>query len=199
MNYIFIVLAIAVLLLLYRPVYHEPRVFRGYISPETCDAIIQKAEKKLRPSTVSRAKTLDETIRKSETAWLDNEDPIVKEVVDACVSRTDRPSRNCEKLQVLKYAPGGFYKTHQDAFEDDENMRLHTCILALNDGYEGGETVFPRLGKTYKLNKGDVLLFDTLNDWGWMTPKAEHGGLPVTSGTKWICNLWIRTYPYASV
>jgi hypothetical protein len=30
-----------------------------------------------------------------------------------------------------------------------------------------------------------------------MTSKALHGGQPVKSGEKWICNLWVRKYPYA--
>ena len=158
--------------------------------------IIKKATTELQPSVVSRDRTLNDSIRKSETAWLSPEEPIVKSIMEQCISETDRPLINCEKLQVLKYKPGGFYKPHQDAFEDDENMRMHTCIIALNDGYEGGETEFPNLGKKYKLDKGDMLLFDTTNDWGWMTSKALHGGNPVTSGEKWICNLWIRTFPY---
>jgi len=29
-----------------------------------------------------------------------------------------------------------------------------------------------------------------------MTSKAIHGGKPVISGEKWICNLWIHRYPY---
>jgi prolyl 4-hydroxylase len=79
---------------------------------------------------------------------------------------------------------------------DDTNKRIHTFILALNDTYDGGETHFPNLNTSYKLNAGDALFFDTLNIFGWMTSKALHGGLPVKSGEKWICNLWIREYPY---
>lgn len=191
-----IILLILLLAFLLRPTYYPPRLYRNFISPETCDYIIEKARKELKPSTVAKEKIILEKVRKSETAWLDNKDPQVKDVVEKCISLTDRPLRNCEKLQVLKYTPGGFYKPHQDAFENDANMRMHTCIIGLNDGYEGGETEFPNLGKKYKLNKGDMLLFDTTNDWGWMTSKALHGGNPVTSGEKWICNLWIRTFPY---
>jgi len=57
----------------------------------------------------------------------------------------------------------------------------------LNDEYEGGETYFPILDKTYRLRKGDVLSFDTLDSWGRVPYKAMHGGAPVTRGEKWIC------------
>ena len=103
-------------------------------------------------------------------------------------------------MKVLKYTPGGFYTQTQDKFDlsVEKNPRLYTCIIALNDEYEGGETSFPNIGKDYKLNKGDVLLFNTLNDWGRITDKALHGGKPVISGDKWICNLWIHRYPYGA-
>jgi len=75
-------------------------------------------------------------------------------------------------------------------------MRVYTFILALNDGYNGGETVFPNINKTYKLKAGDALFFDTLDNYNLITSKALHGGKPVKSGDKWICNLWVRKYPY---
>lgn len=198
MNIIIILLAILTILFLMRPRYHQPFIYRNFIPHETCDYIIEQVRDKLKPSTVSMKKVVDTDVRKSETAWLGTEDPIVKAVVDSCTSTTDRPLCNCEKLQVLKYTPGGFYKPHQDAFVGEKNMRKHTCIIALNDDYEGGETEFPNINKKYKLKKGDMLFFNTMNDWGMMTPEALHGGRPVTSGEKWICNLWIRTFPYAS-
>ena len=198
MKILLILLSLLILGVLLRPVYHEPRVYKGFIPHETCDYIMKQSNERLRPSTISRDKVVDPSIRKSDTAWLGPEDDTVRNVMESCISVTDRPLRNCEKLQVLKYTPGGFYSPHQDAFRGEKNMRMHTCIIALNDDYEGGETVFPNIGKKYKLNKGDMLVFDTMNDWGMMTPKALHGGAPVTSGEKWISNLWIRTYPYAN-
>jgi prolyl 4-hydroxylase len=140
---------------------------------------------------------IDESVRKSETAWLKaSEDPVVDKLIRKCVSMTDRPLHNCEDLQVLKYKPGGFYKPHQDCFEDDKNKRMYTFIIALNDEYEGGETEFPNINKRYRLEKGDVLFFNTLNNYECITKKALHGGAPVKSGEKWVCNLWIRKYRY---
>ena len=196
MKILLIILSLLILGLLLRPVYHEPRVVRNFISHETCDYIMEVASKKLTPSTVSSDKVVNTNVRQSETAWLSPNDPIIREVMEKCTSNTDRPLRNCEHLQVLRYQPGGFYKPHQDCFKNDKNKRMYTCIIALTDDFEGGETEFPNLKKIYKLKKGDMLFFNTLDDWGRMTPKALHGGRPVTSGEKWICNVWIRTYPW---
>ena len=193
---ILVLLFIFVIAFLLRPRYHEPKVIRNMLTPEECVSVMEKASKKLHPSVVSQDKRVDQNIRMSETAWLEKDDPLVRNIMERCLTMTDRPIQNCEKLQVLRYTPGGFYKPHQDCFKEDKNRRMHTCIIALTDDYEGGATVFPNLKKEYKLRKGDALFFDCLNDWGHMTSKALHGGAPVMAGEKWICNLWIRTYPY---
>jgi Rps23 Pro-64 3,4-dihydroxylase Tpa1-like proline 4-hydroxylase len=179
------------------PTYQKPRVIHNFISDEEIEHIKKEAESKFYTSTVAENGTVDKNMRDSETAWLDLEDPVVHGVAQKCVSLTDRPIQNCEKLQVLRYRPGGFYKPHQDTFSDTKgNKRMYTVILALNDDYEGGETAFPNLRRQYKLNKGDALLFHTLDNYELMTSKALHGGLPVKSGEKWICNLWVHKYPY---
>jgi prolyl 4-hydroxylase len=196
MMIVLVLLSVLLLAFLLRPRYHEPKIIKDMVSPEECDYIKDKASKNLQPSVVSREKVVNDDVRISETAWLGKEDPVVRDIMERCLTMTDRPIENCEKLQVLRYKPGGFYKPHQDCFKEDKNRRMHTCIIALTDDYEGGATVFPNLKKEYRLKKGDALFFDTLNDWGHMTPKALHGGAPVTAGEKWICNLWIRTYPY---
>lgn len=191
-----IIISILILVVLLRPVYHRPMVVKNVLTHDECEYIMKEASKKLKPSTISHESIVDESVRKSETAWLDTNDAVINNIVERCVSFTDRPSRNCEKIQVIRYTPGGFYNPHQDCFEDDENQRMYTCIIALNDGYDGGATSFPNLNKSYKLRKGDMLFFNTLNDWGRMTPHALHGGETVTRGEKWICNLWIRRFPY---
>jgi prolyl 4-hydroxylase len=189
---LFLILIVVYLL----PVYPKPRVYHNFITPEERQHIIKKSEEILGPSSVSENRIVDDSVRKSETAWLDRSDPVVDTVVQRCLKNTDRPIINCERLQVLKYKPGGFYQPHQDSNRQDINPRMYTFILALNDEYEGGETVFPNLGKTYKLKAGDALFFDTLDNYELETSKALHGGQPVKSGEKWICNLWIRKYPY---
>lgn len=192
-----IVVALILLILYLLPSYPEPIVMRNFLSESERRHIISEATNKLETSTISHNKTVDENIRKSETAWLDKDDKVVRNVINRCLKHTDRPITNCEKLQVLKYKSGGHYKPHQDAFKGDDNMRVHTFIIALNDGYRGGETTFPNLKKSYKLNAGDVLFFDTLDNYNFITSKALHGGKPVESGDKWICNLWVRKYPYS--
>jgi hypothetical protein len=193
-----ILLLVIILLVLYLiPTYTEPVVVRGFVTPKEREHIMNKAKNKLEVSTVAENWIIDKDVRDSETAWLDMDDPVVKRICEKCVSLTDRPLANCEQLQVLRYKPGGHYKPHQDTFSDTGgNKRMYTVILALNGDYEGGETEFPNLKRKYKLEAGDALFFHTLDNYELMTSKALHGGKPVKSGEKWICNLWVHKYPY---
>ena len=192
-----LVVAFIVLVIYLIPTYIKPRVIMDVVSEDERQYIMKKAEKKLKTSTVSSDMTVDKGVRDSETAWLELTDPVVRRVAERCVSLTDRPLVNCEKLQVIRYKEGGKYKPHQDTFNDmEDNKRMYTVILALNDDYDGGETEFPNLGKEYKLKAGDALFFHTLDNYELMTSKALHGGKPVKSGEKWICNLWVHKYPY---
>ena len=191
-----ILLFLIVLLVYLLPTYPKPVVIENFLSENERIHIKQEAKSKLQASTVDKDRRVDEQIRKSETAWLSTEDPIVRGVVERCVSRTDRPIENCEQLQVLRYTEGGHYTPHQDVFYQDKNKRLYTFIIALNDEYEGGETAFPVINENYKLKAGDALFFHTLDNYGLDTSDALHGGQPVKSGEKWVCNLWVHKYPY---
>jgi len=181
------------------PRYRHPKLFTGVLTKEDCEYIKTKAEPLLEPSTIigeDDYNEIDMGARVSETAWLTLDDPVVNSVVQKCIRHTNKSIQNCENLQVLRYKPGGFYKPHYDAHKE-KNMRVHTFILAINGDYEGGETAFPKLDVDYKLKQGDMLFFDNLNNYGFIPSKALHGGKPVKSGEKWICNLWVRKYPYS--
>lgn len=182
-----------VLIIIFRPKYRHPEKIRDALTSEECDYIKERATPLLKKSTLADDKHVDTEVRDSETAWLGREDPRIHEIIHRFVDDCD----TCESLQVVRYKPGGFYKPHQDADSDHTNKRKHTFIFALNDEYEGGATSFPVLGKSYRMYKGDALSFDTLDSWGRIPEKAIHGGEPVESGEKWICNLWVRQSSYA--
>ena len=198
-NKILLVFALLFILWYIAPIYIKPVVIENVLTREECDHIKNIASKRLSTSTVSMSRDIDTKVRQIETAWIKpGEDKVVKKLMDKCLENIDRPLKNCEDLQVLRYKKGGFYNPHQDAFQNDKNRRMYTFIIALNDDYEEGGTNFPNLNKTYKLKKGDSLFFHTLNNYECITKKALHGGLPVKSGEKWICNLWVHKHPYTA-
>ena len=185
--------------------YILPESFSNFINNDECEYIIKKATPLFSESKLVSGGT--ENIRKSETAWLSNKDPVIKKIIEKTCQITNIPFEHSEKLQVVKYQPGGFYNAHYDAscdnlrecveFEKNGGQRRVTMIIYLNDGYEGGETEFPNLKKKYKLDKGGALLFYSLEKNGNKChPLSLHSGTPVMKGEKYIANVWLREKPY---
>ena len=199
MRSIFLVIVLIIFIYMLIPTYRKPKMYHDFITDEERRHIIEKARSKLNTSTVGEdeKQRVDNKVRVSETAFLNpKDDSVVERVMRRCLKNCDRPLKNCESLQVVRYKPGGFYSPHNDADKSFENDRKYTFLIALNDGYEGGETQFPNLGTKYKLGAGDVLKFNNLDNYGLITDKSIHGGMPVKKGEKWICNVWVHTHPY---
>jgi|TARA_R110002153_G_C13062703_1_gene472335 predicted 2-oxoglutarate/Fe(II)-dependent dioxygenase YbiX len=173
--------------------YIEPKVIPNLLTEYEIEYIKKESINKFVPSYIGDNSHI---IRKSETAYLNSNDPILNIVIKKCVGLTNKPFENCEQLQVLRYREGGYFKPHQDSPHEGENKRLYTFIIALNDDYEGGETSFPNLGIKFKLKKGDAVFFHTLDNREQYTSMALHAGEPVKSGEKWGVTLWVRQHPY---
>lgn len=169
--------------------YIQPKVIPNLLTEYEIEYIKKESINKFMPSYIGDN---PHTIRKSETAFLNSNDPILNIVIKKCVSLTKKPFENCEQLQVLRYREGGYFKPHQDSPYESENKRLYTFIIALNDDYEGGETSFPNLGIKFKLKKGDAVFFHNLDNHEQCTSMALHAGEPVKSGEKWGVTLWVR-------
>jgi prolyl 4-hydroxylase len=181
----------------------DPRVeiVRQLLLPDECGYLIGVAEPKLKPSLIYDAVTgrgKPDPIRTSHGAhFVPHDEDLVLQAINrrlaaASGTRVDQG----EALFVMRYTPGQEYKPHLDALPGLRQQRAHTAIAYLNDGYEGGATVFPELGISIRAGTGDVLIFDNVDSNGRADPRVRHGGEPVTSGAKWIATRWIREGPH---
>ncbi|MFD1611749.1 2OG-Fe(II) oxygenase [Sphingomonas tabacisoli] len=100
-----------------------------------------------------------------------------------------------ESLQVLRYGPGQQYRPHLDAVPGLDNQRAWTMLVTLNEGYEGGETVFPDSEIRLRGRRGDAFLFRNIDSDGRPDRTSLHAGAPVTEGVKLIASRWIRQTP----
>ena len=93
------------------------------------------------------------------------------------------PLQNMEAPAVLHYDPGEQITDHYD-FVDPASATYATEIAArgqrpvtflayLNEDYEGGETVFPRLGVSFKARRGEGLYFVNIDAEG--SAGSAHG------------------------
>jgi prolyl 4-hydroxylase len=178
-----------------------------FLSQEECEALIELSKDRLEPSKVYHGDTdnLDNTHRKSVQCWLDNKvHHLVQSISHRSASITETPSHFQEELQVVKYTTGGFFNPHYDPchgapefcerLNGNNGPRYITVLIYLNDNFTGGETVFPRIGKTVVPEQGKAIVFYSTTPDGSVISESFHGGNPVISGEKWIANKWIHLY-----
>jgi hypothetical protein len=112
------------------------------------------------------------------------------------------PAENAEGLGVLHYLPGESYAPHIDYLVETpanaaqlamRGQRARTLLVYLNDGFEGGETEFPRINQRFKPPAGSALLFHSVDADGRGDPMTVHTGRSPTRGEKWVISKWFRT------
>lgn len=180
---------------------HDVRLFPGLLTPDECRHVAEVAAPMLAPSTVVDPVTGRQSanpIRTSHGAVIGptQEDLVIQALQHrlAAISGTERDQG--EPFSVLHYAPGQEYRPHVDTLPRTDNQRVMTLITYLNQGYPGGDTIFPALDLGVAGRAGDVLLFANVTADGNPDPASRHAGLPVRAGTKWIATRWIRARRY---
>jgi prolyl 4-hydroxylase len=188
--------------------YIEPQVFNDVITEDEKKYIIDTAGPMFARSSVVGSDKPSE-VRTSETAWIHKDDQVVGPMMKRICDQFGVPFENAESLQVVRYKPGTYYRQHHDSCCDDNEsckgfaqssgQRIRTILVYLNDDFEGGETDFPTLNKKLKAPPRGAVVFHPMSKSTPEAchPKALHAGLPVTSGEKTICNIWIREKKWA--
>lgn len=176
----------------YFPLYKEPKVIENVLTHEECDYLIDIARDKLEVSKVGNG-FVNIELRNSETYQINpiDEDDMITKIRKRCSHISTFPY-NYTEFQITHYKKGGYYGPHHDRVEARPTKRVCTLIIALNDDYEGGETNFIYLYKSFKMKKGDALFFYTADQRDKQSDFAMHEGAEVTSGEKWIANVWIH-------
>lgn len=170
--------------------------FEGLLTPIECNYLVDAATPLFKPSVVvgDSGKQMPNPIRTSETAafpW-PLENPAVHAINRRLAAVSGTRAEQGEPLQVLRYHPGQEYRPHFDAVPGLENQRHLTALIYLNDDYEGGETLFTKVGLSVKGRRGDAILFRNSDAAGAQCDDTMHAGLPVTKGVKLLASRWIR-------
>jgi prolyl 4-hydroxylase len=185
-----------------------PVIVDSILTLDECKYLIDKATPMFTRSGVVGAAVPDAS-RTSETAWIDKTDPVARKVFDKVLEMTGKPFENCENLQIVRYEPGTYYRAHHDSCCDDSDgcrgfageggQRVATLLVYLNSEFTDGETHFPDHGDLkLKADPGSAIFFRPLaRDCDKCHPKALHAGLPISSGTKYVCNVWVREDKFA--
>ncbi|HEX8669187.1 MAG TPA: 2OG-Fe(II) oxygenase [Allosphingosinicella sp.] len=175
-------------------------LLRSFMTPRECDYLADAASPLFSDSVVvdpATGRLVRDPVRTSEAAAfpLALEDPLIHALNRRIGAASGTDPAQGEPLQVLRYRPGQEYKAHSDALPGGANQRILTMLVYLNDGYQGGETLFLENGLSIKGNRGDAILFRNADLTGRPDPAARHAGLPVRRGVKLLASRWIRAKP----
>ena len=198
----------------------EPRIFvyHNFLSADECLHLIHLGAPHMEKSTVvdsATGKSVGSQIRTSSGVFLRRrQDDVVRGIEDKIAAFSMIPADHGEGMQVLHYEVGQKYEAHYDYFHDSVNtqnggQRVATALLYLSDVDEGGETVFPNTkvpegrnqalyspcaqrGIAHKPQRGDAILFWSLDTTGAQDPKSLHASCPVVRGNKWTATKWMR-------
>ena len=153
--------------------------YRNAIPKRICNDIIEYGLQNAKQSAVIADKKLNQKIRKSNVAWLD-EQWIYKEIVPYIEQANIDAGWNyhisrSEMAQFTMYEPGQFYDWHVDAWTKP---------------YKKGEN-WPHLEGLYDLRplstQGTVIVFPSY-EW--------HRVQPVTKGTRYSLVVWMCGDPF---
>ena len=181
---------------------YEIREFPGFLTPEECAHLIERARPVLRKSRVvlGRETDLMDTGRGSSSAFLEaTGDSMIRKIKLRIAELTETRVEFQELIQVTHYTAGQSYARHYDSLRASRQDlgaagdRYCTMIMYLNDDYRGGATYFPRVRRRVTPELGKAVLFYNLEADGAARERLSlHTGEPVRDGEKWLSNQWIR-------
>jgi hypothetical protein len=193
-------------------VHEDPliRVFRGFLSNEACDWLIGRAGGRLERARVydvrRQSDVVDDSRTNSFAVFNAMEADLVQLLVQARMAACcGQPVQHMEAATVLHYAVGETIGNHYDFIDPAApgyaeqvrklGHRVLTFLVYLNDGYEGGETVFPKLGLSHAGRRGEGLFFVNTRADGQPDLRTLHNGKPPTRGEKWVFSQFVRNQP----
>lgn len=179
----------------------------GFLSPPICDWLRSRGRGALSPASVfdadaGQAQRSSGRTNTSAQFDLDTMDVITALVRHRTANAAGMPVISLEWSQVLHYEVGQTFDWHVDYLDPDvpgfaqdvarRGQRIATCLIYLNDDFDGGETAFAHEDRRHRGKKGDALMWaNTLAD-GQIDVRTVHAGLPPTAGQKWVFSQWMR-------
>lgn len=138
----------------------QPRIFRirSLLSVHECEALIEMGLPRLVPSQMGMTDEEDSPTsfhtswRNSSSITFTEDDlwhfPLLRRLRRRFSDVALMHESLAEPLQIARYRPSERYGLHTDSDIRGDVLRIATVLVYLSDGFEGGETIFPRVSLT---------------------------------------------------
>jgi len=186
-----------------------------FLSEEECDYIIKLGDPHIKKSEVcARGGSRPDKSRTSMTAHIgkkfiteNHKDPVLLKLYERAAKYVNRDTKNIEPIQLVRYYPGQYFKSHYDYLDtkvpmyqknvEKNGQREYTFFVYLNDIPEGvgGETKFTKINKTFRARKGQAVFWPNMVN-GKEDPLTLHSGTELKEGVKYGLNVWVRDKEY---
>jgi hypothetical protein len=189
----------------------EPRigVVENFASAQECEWLISRGRDALGRAFVydksAEAKVLERRTNSESDFSLARADVVQSMLRRRIANTVGVPAAFFEVAKLLHYSVGQEFALHRDYLDtrnaglleevNKRGQRIITFLIYLNDDFEGGETRFPKAGKSFKGRRGDAIFFANTGADGAPDPSTLHAGAPPTRGEKWLLSQWIRDKP----
>lgn len=186
----------------------QPRIaaLPGLLSADECIYLALKGLPMLRPARIvgRDGQPMLDPMRSNETVkfGLLEADAVVQSLDLRVAAALGHPADHGEGLALLRYQVGQQYQPHCDWIDPERDatradlerwgQRVATCVVYLNDSFEGGTTAFPELGLEFRGAVGDAFVWDNVHPDGQVDPLTLHAGRPPTQGVKYLLSKWMR-------
>jgi len=172
---------------------------------EECDYLISRGAPHLRRFLNAQGQPVDTRTNTTAPFGLVETDALIQSLDELACRALGEPSANGEPPSLLHYVPGQQFGAHCDGFDpaapggrselDARGQRIKTLLVYLNEGYEGGETFFPRIGWRFKGKRGDAVMWHNVDVDGAVDPRTLHEGASPRSFEKFVFSKWMRDRP----
>jgi hypothetical protein len=192
--------------------FESPRVgvIERFLPAPFCAWLVGRARPGLMPAAIvdgvtgRLAASRDRTNSNAHFPFLDT-DIIVLLAQARIAAALGAPASHLEPPSVLNYQVGQLFDAHYDFLDPAEagyaaelaalGQRTATFLVYLNDGFEGGDTHFPKLDWAYRGGAGDAVFFWNASPAGAVERTLLHAGRAPTRGEKWLFSQWVRDRP----
>ncbi len=171
-------------------------IIDDFMTEDDCQFIIDYCNSKnifgrSKVDLVSGERDIVHPVRTSYSAVIDDRsNEVVKKVYEKVATITKISTDQIEKIQCVRYGPDEQFGLHFDS--DNSNKRIYTLLVYLNDDYKEGETHFPELNLKIAPKRGRCVMFTNVDETYDKILYSVHAGLPIKSGVKYACNIWVR-------